>query len=321
MKLNNKTILVTGGTGSFGQAFVERILKDYKPKKIIVFSRDENKQHYMRERFINSKLFFEIGDVRDRTRVFQAMQGVDYVFHAAALKQVPSCEFFPLEAAKTNIMGANNVLEAAIHHKVKKVIMLSTDKAVYPTSVMGMSKAMMEKIALNHAKAQSKTEICITRYGNIMMSRGSVIPLFIKQVKDGKPITITDPDMTRFLMTINDAIDLVVYAFEKGKHGDLFVKKAKACTIRDLALCVRNIYKMLVPITIIGHRHGEKLTEDLLSSDEVHRSIDRGDFFIVKPDNRSMTYGKGVVNRCESYNSSSALMPLCELEEMLKVII
>lgn len=317
MKLNNKIIMVTGGTGSIGRGLLDKLLKDYKPKKVIVFSRDENKQHMMREEIKDDRLHYEIGDVRDRNRVFQAMQGVDYVFHAAALKHVPSCEFFPLEAVKTNVTGANNVLEAAIHHKVKKVIMLSTDKAVCPTSVMGTSKAMMEKIALNHAKAQSTTEICITRFGNIVGSRGSVIPLFIKQASKGEPITITDPKMTRFLMTLKDAIDLVVYAFEKGNHGELLIKKAQSCTIGDLAIVIRTMFKSKAPSIIMGHRHGEKMTEDLLSADEMNRAFDEGDFFVVTQDERSMTYGEGEFKENKSYNSNDNEMGLWDIQDMV----
>ena len=288
----NKTLLITGGTGSFGNAVLKRFLST-DVKEIRIFSRDEKKQEDMRIALNNSKLKFYIGDVRDYDSVHQAMRGVDYVFHAAALKQVPSCEFYPMEAVRTNVLGTENVLEAAIAANVKRVVCLSTDKAVYPINAMGMSKALMEKTAQAFARdyQDSKTTIAVTRYGNVMYSRGSVIPLFISQIKSGKPITITDPTMTRFLMSLAESVDLVEYAFEHATTGDLFVRKAPASTIEDLALALIELFGgSKGQIQNIGFRHGEKLYESLLSTEERVKAEDQGDYFRVPLDARDLNY-------------------------------
>ena len=290
----NKMLLITGGTGSFGNSVLNRFI-DTDISEIRIFSRDEKKQDDMRKKFSNSKLKFYIGDVRDFQSLAPAMIGVDFVFHAAALKQVPSCEFHPLEAVKTNILGTANVLDAAIANDVKKVICLSTDKAVYPINAMGISKAMMEKVAVAKSRASKRTSICITRYGNVMASRGSVIPLFANQILAGTPITITDPKMTRFMMTLEDAVDLVLFAFERGRPGDIFVQKSPACTILTLARAL-SIF-MISPkheIKIIGTRHGEKQAEALLSREEMFASEDLGAYYRVGPDLRDLNYGKYV---------------------------
>ena len=287
-------LLVTGGTGSFGYAVVKRFL-DTSIKEIRILSRDEKKQEDMRKSFNNSKLKFYIGDVRDSSSVISAMRGVDYVFHSAALKQVPSCEFHPMEAVKTNIIGTENVLNAAINLSVKKVICLSTDKAVYPINAMGISKAMMEKVMVANSRnlEDKETIICGTRYGNVMASRGSVIPLFVKQVSTGLPITITDPDMTRFMMSLEDAVDLVIFAFSEGHNGDIFVQKAPAATVLTLAQAVlRVMNKPLHPIVYIGSRHGEKLYESLLTKEEMYSSHDLGDYFRIPTDTRDLNYSK-----------------------------
>jgi UDP-glucose 4-epimerase len=292
----NKTLLISGGTGSFGSAVLRRLL-DSDIHEIRIFSRDEKKQDDMRKRFNNSKLRFYIGDVRDRRSIEQAIRGVDYVFHAAALKQVPSCEFHPMQAFRTNVIGTENLLEVSISANVKRVICLSTDKAVYPINAMGISKAMMEKIMIATSRnlGGSSTVICCTRYGNVMASRGSVIPLFVEQVLSGKPITITDPSMTRFMMTLADALDLVLYAFEHGNNGDIFVQKAPAATIETLARAVTGLMgKPEHPVNIIGTRHGEKLYETLLSREEMACAEDMGDYFRVPPDGRDLNYGKFV---------------------------
>lgn len=292
----NKSLLITGGTGSFGNAVLRRFLQSGL-KEIRIFSRDEKKQDDMRKRYSSSKLNFYIGDVRDARSVEQAMRGVDYVFHAAALKQVPSCEFHPMQAVRTNVLGTENVLEAAIQAKVKRVVCLSTDKAVYPINAMGISKAMMEKVmvAASRNLEGSDTVICGTRYGNVMASRGSVIPLFVQQVLTDRPITITDPAMTRFMMTLADAVDLVLYAFEHGHNGDIFVQKAPAATIETLAHAVTSLMgKPHHAVNVIGTRHGEKLYEALLSREEMACAEDMGDYFRVPADGRDLNYGKYV---------------------------
>ncbi len=287
----DKVLLVTGGTGTFGNAVVRRFLNT-DIKEIRIFSRDEKKQDDMRRYYKNDKLKFFIGDVRDIQSVRNAMPGVDYVFQAAALKQVPSCEFFPLEAVKTNILGTENVLTAAIEYGVKKVVCLSTDKAVYPINAMGMSKALMEKVFVAKSRTvdPDKTLICGTRYGNVMASRGSVIPLFVSQIKSGKPLTVTNPDMTRFLMSIEEAVDLVLYAFENGNQGDRFVRKSPASTIGVLAQALKEIFEVDNEIKIIGTRHGEKMHETLLTKEEHLVAQDLGDFYRIPPDTRDLNY-------------------------------
>jgi UDP-glucose 4-epimerase len=291
----NKVLLITGGTGSFGNAVLDRFLKT-DVKEIRVFSRDEKKQEEMRILLNNPKLKFYIGDVRDYSSVKDAMKGVDYVFHAAALKQVPSCEFYPLEAIKTNVLGSENVISAAINQKVKKVIFLSTDKAVYPINAMGISKAMMEKIMVAKSRIldNSDTVLCATRYGNVMASRGSVIPLFVQQIKDNKHITITDPNMTRFLMTLEESVDLVIYAFEHGMQGDIFVQKAPSSTVLDLAHAIKEVFKSKSEIKIIGTRHGEKLYESLISREEIAKAEDLGSYYRIPSDNRDLNYAQYV---------------------------
>lgn len=307
----NKTLLITGGTGSFGNAVLNRFL-DSDFKEIRIFSRDEKKQDDMRKKYQSTKLKFYIGDVRDFNSVLNVTRGVDYIFHAAALKQVPSCEFYPLEAVKTNVLGTENLLEAAIQNKVTRVVCLSTDKAVYPINAMGISKAMMEKVMVAKSRnlEGTGTVICGTRYGNVMASRGSVIPLFVDQIRAGKAITITDPNMTRFMMTLEDAVDLVLYAFEHGENGDIFVQKAPAATIEVLAHAVTELLDQKDhPINIIGTRHGEKAFEALLSREEKACSEDLGDYFRVPADQRDLNYGKYIetgdtkVVEYEDYNS------------------
>ncbi|MFS0821471.1 polysaccharide biosynthesis protein [Bacillus sp. 1P02SD] len=289
----NKTLLITGGTGSFGNAVMERFL-DSDIKEIRIFSRDEKKQDDMRKQYKNNKLKFYIGDVRDLSSVKNAMYGVDYVFHAAALKQVPSCEFFPLEAVKTNILGTENVLTAAIEYGVQKVICLSTDKAAYPINAMGISKAMMEKVFVAKSKTvdPNRTLICGTRYGNVMASRGSVIPLFIEQIKSDQTITVTDPNMTRYLMSLEEAVELVVFAFQNAEAGDIMVQKAPACLIGDLAIALKELFGSSNEIKVIGTRHGEKLYETLLTREEYVVSEDLGGFFRVPADKRDLNYEK-----------------------------
>lgn len=289
----NKTLLITGGTGSFGNAVMERFLHT-EVKEIRIFSRDEKKQDDMRNLYKNEKLKFYIGDVRDLSSVKNAMFGVDYIFHAAALKQVPSCEFFPLEAVKTNVLGTDNVLTAAIEYGVKKVICLSTDKAAYPINAMGISKAMMEKVFVAKSKTVSPSEtlICGTRYGNVMASRGSVIPLFIEQIKNGQPLTVTDPNMTRFLMSLEEAVELVVFAFQHAQAGDIMVQKSPSSTVGDLALAVKELFKTDNEIKIIGTRHGEKLFETLLTKEEHVVAEDLGGFYRVPSDKRDLNYDK-----------------------------
>jgi UDP-N-acetylglucosamine 4,6-dehydratase len=308
---NNKTLLITGGTGSFGNAVLNRFL-DTDIAEIRIFSRDEKKQEDMRKKFNNSKLKFYIGDVRDYTSVLNAMRGVDFVFHAAALKQVPSCEFHPMEAVKTNVIGTESVLEAAIVSKVQRLVCLSTDKAVYPINAMGISKAMMEKVMVAKSRnlEGTGTVVCGTRYGNVMASRGSVIPLFVDQLKAGAPLTITDPAMTRFMMTLDDAVELVLYAFQNGENGDIFVQKAPAATIQVLATALLDLLGApRHPIDVIGTRHGEKLFETLLSREEMASAEDRGNYYRVPPDLRDLNYGKYVeqgertISTSEDYNS------------------
>jgi len=308
---SDKKLLITGGTGSFGNAVLKRFL-DSDIAEIRIFSRDEKKQDDMRKHYANSKLKFYIGDVRDYQSVLNATRGVDYIFHAAALKQVPSCEFHPMEAVKTNVIGTENLLEAAIQNEVKRVVCLSTDKAVYPINAMGISKAMMEKVMVAKSRNadDDKTVICGTRYGNVMASRGSVIPLLIQQIRDGKPLTLTDPNMTRFMMTLADAVDLVLYAFEHGNNGDLFVQKAPAATVEILAKALTQMLKKPEhPIQVIGTRHGEKLFEALLSREEMACAEDRGEYYRVPPDLRDLNYSKFVeqgeekISRTEDYNS------------------
>lgn len=306
----DKVLLITGGTGSFGNAVLKRFL-DSDLKEIRIFSRDEKKQEDMRISYNNEKIKFYIGDVRDYRSIEDAMDGVDYIFHAAALKQVPSCEFFPVQAVETNVLGTNNVLEAAINHNVKKVIVLSTDKAAYPINAMGMSKAMMEKVAVAKGRnlREDQTIICRTRYGNVMASRGSVIPLFCDQIENGKPLTITNPEMTRFMMTLEDAVDLVIYAFEHGNQGDLFVQKAPAATIEVLAQAVKELKNSDAEIKHIGSRHGEKLYEVLVTKEEMVGAEDLGDYFRIPADNRNLNYAKYENNgdknldKVEEYNS------------------
>lgn len=291
----DKILLITGGTGSFGNKVLDRFLKDdIELKEIRIFSRDEKKQEDMRIKYKNDKIKFFIGDVRDYRSVDDAMDGVDFIFHAAALKQVPSCEFFPVQAVKTNVLGTENVLEAAINHKVKRVVVLSTDKAAYPINAMGMSKALMEKVAVAKGREvrNSSTIICRTRYGNVMASRGSVIPLFCEQIEKGLPLTITNPEMTRFMMTLDDAVDLVVYAFEHGEQGDLFVQKAPAATIETLAKAVCDLKNPEAKIKYIGTRHGEKLYETLVTKEEMLNAEDMGNYFRIKADNRNLNYQK-----------------------------
>ena len=289
----NKVLLITGGTGSFGNAVLERFLKT-DIKEIRIFSRDEKKQDDMRKLYQNDKIKFFIGDVRNKQSVKDAMYGVDYIFHAAALKQVPSCEFFPLEAVKTNVLGTDNVLTSAIESGVKKIICLSTDKAAYPVNAMGTSKAMMEKVIVAKSRTvdPDKTMICCTRYGNVMCSRGSVIPLFIDQIKEGKPLTLTEPKMTRFIMSLEEAVELVVFAFNNANSGDIMVQKAPACTIETLAQAVKELFDYHVENKIIGIRHGEKMYETLLTKEECAHAVDMGNFYRVPCDKRDLNYEK-----------------------------
>ncbi len=312
MLFNGKTLLITGGTGSFGNAVLERFLHS-GIKEIRIFSRDEKKQDDMRRQYQSDKIRFFIGDVRDLTSVQSAIYNVDYVFHAAALKQVPSCEFFPLEAVKTNVLGTDNVLDAAIEVGVKRIICLSTDKAAYPINAMGTSKAMMEKVAVARSRTVTpeKTTICCTRYGNVMCSRGSVIPLFIEQIKSGAPLTVTSPDMTRFLMSLEEAVELVAYTFEHGNTGDIMVQKAPACTIGVLAEAVKQLFDAKNPVRTIGIRHGEKMYETLLTNEECARAEDLGGYFRVPADARDLNYemyferGNAERSRLTEFNSNN----------------
>lgn len=306
----NRTLLITGGTGSFGNTILKGLL-DYPLKEIRIFSRDEKKQDDMRRQFQHDKIKFYIGDVRDFDSVSTAMKGVDYVFHAAALKQVPSCEFFPLEATKTNVYGTYNVIKASRLNNVKRVICLSTDKAAYPINAMGISKALMEKVAISESRniADDGPIICVTRYGNVMASRGSVIPLFIDQILNNKPLTITDPNMTRFMMSLDEAVDLVLYAFKNGEQGDLFVQKSSASTVGILAESLKKIFKSDCEVKVMGSRHGEKLYETLLTKEEFVKSHDLGDYYKVPSDNRDLNYEKYLdkgdikLSSLEDYNS------------------
>lgn len=308
----NKILLITGGTGSFGNAVLNRFLHTDHFKEIRIFSRDEKKQDDMRNLLKSPKLKFYIGDVRDYKSIEGAMLGVDYVFHSAALKQVPSCEFFPIEATKTNVFGTQNVIDAASACKVKKVICLSTDKAAYPINAMGISKALMEKVAIAASRNLTDTMVCLTRYGNVMASRGSVIPLFLKQIKAGQPITITDPHMTRFLMSLEEAVELVLFAFEHGNQGDLFVNKAPAGTIGDLAQALKELCQADNEIKVIGTRHGEKLYETLCTREEMVKAEDMGNFYRIPADNRDLNYaqyfseGEHDVSKVEDYHSHNA---------------
>ncbi|KXK71573.1 UDP-glucose 4-epimerase [Pseudomonas monteilii] len=323
----DKKLLITGGTGSFGNAVLKRFL-DTDIAEIRIFSRDEKKQDDMRKRYASSKLKFYIGDVRDYQSVLNATRGVDYIFHAAALKQVPSCEFHPMEAVKTNVIGTENLLEAAIQNEVRRVVCLSTDKAVYPINAMGISKAMMEKVMVAKSRNvdEKKTVICGTRYGNVMASRGSVIPLFIEQIRAGQALTLTDPNMTRFMMTLSDAVDLVLYAFEHGNNGDLFVQKAPAATIEVLAKALTELVgKPEHPINVIGTRHGEKLYEALLSREELVCAEDMGDYYRVPPDLRDLNYAKFVeegetrLSITEDYNShNTQRLDVAGMQQLLR---
>ena len=302
--------MITGGTGSFGNAVLKRFLST-AVREIRIFSRDEKKQEEMRIALNNDKLKFFIGDVRDYDSLYQAMKGVDYVFHAAALKQVPSCEFYPLEAVRTNVLGAENVMAAAIENHVQRVVVLSTDKAVYPINAMGLSKALMEKFMIAKARMQNEGEtvLCATRYGNVMASRGSVIPLFVSQLKEGKPLTITDPNMTRFLMSLEDSVDLVLHAYEHGTQGDIFIQKAPAATVADLAQALKELFDRDNPIQIIGTRHGEKLYESLVSREEMARAEDMLRYYRIPADNRDLNYnmyfnaGEERISRLDDYTS------------------
>jgi UDP-N-acetylglucosamine 4,6-dehydratase len=302
-------LLITGGTGSFGTAVLNKFLNTDHFKEIRIFSRDEKKQDDMRIHYKNDKIQYYIGDVRDPISIEPAMQGVDYVFHAAALKQVPSCEFFPMQAVKTNVEGTQNVIRAAVHNGVQKVICLSTDKAAYPINAMGISKAMMEKVAIAESRNSSETTICLTRYGNVMASRGSVIPLFLNQIEKGDPITITDPNMTRFLMSLEEAVDLVLFAFKHAAPGDIFVNKAPASTIGNLAKAILELKGANNEIKIIGTRHGEKLFETLCTREEMAKAEDMGDFYRIPADNRNLNYGqyfsegKNIQPDVDDYNS------------------
>lgn len=324
MEIKNKVLLITGGTGSFGNAVLQSFLVTDHFKEIRIFSRDEKKQYDMRNQLKNPKLKFFIGDVRDYDSIEPATRGVDYVFHAAALKQVPSCEFFPMQAVKTNVEGTQNVIRAAGFNGVKKVICLSTDKAAYPINAMGISKAMMEKVAIAESRNLQNTTVCLTRYGNVMASRGSVIPLFINQIKSGLALTITDPNMTRFLMSLNDAVDLVLFAFENGNQGDLFVNKAPAATIGDLAKAIKELAKVDNDINIIGTRHGEKLYETLCTREEMVKAEDMGDFYRIPADNRdlnySMFFSEGEKNLAEIEDYHSHNTERLNLEEVKNLI-
>ena len=322
----NKVILITGGTGSFGSTVLNYFLSQ-DVKEIRIFSRDELKQEHMRIEYKNDKLNFIIGDVRDFESINEALRGVDYLFHAGALKQVPSCEFYPMQAVKTNIIGAENVMEAAARNNVKKVVVLSTDKAVYPINTMGMTKALMEKLAISKARdtrvVDNQGVICATRYGNVMCSRGSIIPLFIKQIKEGKPLTVTDPNMTRFMMSLEDSVSLVLYAFENANPGDIFVQKSPAATVETLAIALKELFNADNEITIIGARHGEKMYESLCGTEEMSKAIDLGDFYQIPADYRDLNYTKyiqekGADLKTEEYNSDNTYrLNVNELKELL----
>ena len=320
----NKTLLITGGTGSFGNAVLNKFINTDHFSEIRIFSRDEKKQDDMRNLYKNGKIKFYIGDVRDYSSIERAMRGVDYVFHAAALKQVPSCEFFPLEATKTNVFGTQNTIDAAAANNVKKIICLSTDKAAYPINAMGISKALMEKVAIAASRNYRNTTVCLTRYCNVMASRGSVIPLFLNQIENDKELTITDPNMTRFLMSLDDAVELVLFAFENGNPGDLFVNKAPAGTVGDLAKALKEILNADNSIKIIGTRHGEKLYETLCTREEMIKADDMGNFYRVPADNRDLNYnkyfieGNNIIETIEDYNSHNTHR--CSVEEIKELL-
>jgi len=327
MKDYGNTLLITGGTGSFGNAVLQRFLSIDEIKNIHIFSRDEKKQDDMRQQYQNEKIKYYIGDVRDKRSIDAAMKGVDFVFHAAALKQVPSCEFFPMEAVRTNVMGCENVLDSALEHGVKNVIVLSTDKAVYPINAMGMTKALSEKVMIAKSRNLNGTGMifCGTRYGNVMASRGSVIPLLVDQIKSGKPLTITDPKMTRFMMTLEDALDLVLFAFEQGTNGDIFVQKAPAATLDVLASALLELYRTKNPIQIIGTRHGEKLYETLVNREEMVKAIDIGSYYRIPADTRDLNYGKyfteGQQEMDEITDYTSHNTHLLSVEEMKQILL
>lgn len=323
MKLS--TLLITGGTGSFGNAFLSRAIKTDNFKEIRIFSRDEKKQDDLRKKLNNSKIKFHIGDVRDAGAVTKVMKGVDYIFHAAALKQVPSCEFFPIEAIKTNVLGTENVLTAAAQEEVKKVVILSTDKAAYPINAMGMSKAMMEKVMIAQSRNldNSKTIFCGTRYGNVMGSRGSVIPIFIKLIKEGRPLTITSSDMTRFMMTLDQAVELVLFAFENAHQGDLFIQKSPAATINTLAQALKELFNSKVKLEEIGIRHGEKMYETLVTAEEMIKAEDLGDFYRIMADTRDLNYnkyfseGQKKISKGEYNSNNTHQLNVEEMKELL----
>lgn len=324
MSFNKKILLITGGTGSFGKAVLNRFLPTNEFDEIRIFSRDEKKQDDLRKALNNPKVKFYIGDVRDKRSVDQVMLGVDFVFHAAALKQVPSCEFFPMQAVRTNVLGTENVLDAAAQQGVKKVVVLSTDKAVYPINAMGISKAMMEKVMVATSRNSDTTVMCGTRYGNVMASRGSVIPLFVEQIKAGKPLTITDPEMTRYMMTLEDAVELVWFAFQHGNPGDLFVQKAPAATIHTLAKALLELYNAKNEIQIIGTRHGEKLYEALVSREDMLKAEDLGNYYRIPADNRDLNYnqyfseGEGSMTAVEEYHShNTKQLNIAEMKDLL----
>jgi len=324
MNLKDQKFLITGGTGSFGTTLCNYLLKE-NVKSVRIFSRDENKQYEMRKQIKDSRVNFFIGDIRDYDSILNACYGIDYVFHAAALKQVPSCEFYPMEAVKTNIIGTENLLKASIFTKLKKVVLLSTDKAVYPINAMGLSKSMMEKIMLSKGLIdKGNTTFCATRYGNVMCSRGSVIPLFVSQIKNNIPITITDPQMTRYLMSLDESVDLVLHAFNNGSQGDIFVQKSPACTLLDLVIALKNIFDYKKKDIIIGTRHGEKLYESLLSREEMARVEDHGKFYRLPSDNRSLNYdkffkeGKEINKEYKEYTShNTKRLSIEEIQEIL----
>lgn len=323
--LQDKILMITGGTGSFGQTVLKRFLST-EVREIRIFSRDEKKQEDLRIAFNDPKLKFFIGDIREYDSIYQALKGVDYVFHAAALKQVPSCEFYPLESVRTNVLGSENVMKAAIARGVSRVVMLSTDKAVYPINAMGISKAMMEKVMVAKARMQGaeETVLCATRYGNVMASRGSVIPLFVSQLRENKPITLTDPNMTRFLMSLEDSVDLVLYAFKHGRQGDILVQKAPAATVGDLAQALKEMFGKSNPTLVIGTRHGEKLYESLISREEMARSEDLGHYYRIPADNRDLNYaqyfteGEERVSRERDYTShNTERLDVEEIKQLL----
>ncbi|MCH9645542.1 MAG: polysaccharide biosynthesis protein [Proteobacteria bacterium] len=322
---DNKVLMITGGTGSFGKKVLKRFLST-NVREIRIFSRDEKKQEEMRIKLNNDKLKFYIGDVRDYDSIHQAMKGVNYVFHAAALKQVPSCEFYPLEAVKSNILGADNVMNAAISNNVERVVVLSTDKAVYPINAMGMSKALMEKCMISKARMQNKGEtiFCATRYGNVMASRGSVIPLFVSQLKEGRALTVTDPKMTRFLMSLDDSVDLVLYAYQHGEQGAIYAQKSPASTVEDLAQALKEIFDSKSAVQIIGTRHGEKLYESLISREEMARVVDLKDYYMIPSDDRDLNYakyfsdGEQVISQLDDYTShNTERLNIKQVKELL----